>query len=156
MLGWLFRQSPVVPDHLTVKDVIYFLDGGTTVVVGSDERGNEHQVALGQHLFENRGWFSRGVGWLDIDGYRVPRRSELEAAVVRLLRASLEELRSRPKVLQPEGPRVAETPDRRRRVIFGSPELAQLSAMNPTEQNIHHIEAVLAYVESDDYGKVTR
>jgi hypothetical protein len=82
MLGWLLRILTPVPERLMVAEVHYLLDGGTTIVLATDEKGQRRSIPLTQHLFEQRG----GVGWLYLDRYRVPRRTDTERAIVRLLR----------------------------------------------------------------------
>jgi hypothetical protein len=151
MFGWLFRRPPVVPEHLVVEDVHYYLDGGTTAVIGTDPHGQRRVIKLTQHMFSQRG----GVGWLYLDRYRVPRRSETERAVVAVLRACLDELRSRPPEPTPEPDPTEPRPDRTV-VIYGSPDLAAVANMTGTQRMAFRVEQALAYIESAHYGKVTR
>ncbi len=151
MFGWLFRRPPAVPDRLTVEDVDYFLDGGTTVVVGVDSDGRSRSIRLTQHMFKQRG----GVGWLYVDRRRVPRRGDAERAVVRLLRTCLEELRQRPPDRRPGEQTMAEALGGRGAVLFGSADLAEMARMTSAERTGRLIADMLAYIESDQYGQVT-
>lgn len=151
MFGWLFRKPSAVPERLTVEATHYFLDGGTTVILGTDESGRQRSVRLTQHMFEQRG----GVGWLYLDRYRVPRRSDIERAVVRVLRASLEELRARPQGRRPGEQTMAETLAGRGAVLFGSDDIVEMAQISPAERLVRRVSDVLAYVESDQYGQVT-
>lgn len=122
MLGWIFRKSPLVPVQFAIEDAEFYLDGGTTEFIGRDEAGQSRHVRLTQHLFAKWG----GVGWLYLDDYRVPRRSEIERAIVRLLRGALEERRRPTERLCSDEQTIAKA-----------------------------LSDVIAYVESDQYGKVT-
>jgi hypothetical protein len=151
VFGWLFRKSPTVPERFAIKDAHYFLDGGTTVMLGTDERGRRRSIQLTQHMFEQRG----GVGWLYLDRNRVPRRSDTERAILRVLRASLEELRQRPRERRPGEQTMAEALAGRGAVLFGSGDLAEMAQMSAAERLVRLVSDVLAYVESDQYGQVT-
>jgi hypothetical protein len=150
VFGWLFRKPPTVPERLVIEAAQYFLDGGTTVLQGTDEGGQQRSVRLTQHMFEQRG----GVGWLYLDRYRIPRRSDTERAIVRVLRDSLEELRQRPAERRPGEQMIAKAPGRGA-VLFGSDDLAEMSQMSAAERLVRLVSDVLGYVESDQYGQVT-
>lgn len=150
MFGWLFRK-PVVPDRLKVEDVRYWLDGGTTEVIGIDPAGSQRVIKLTQHLIAQWG----GVGWLYLDRYKVPRRSQTEQAIVALLRSCLGQLHSPSHEPAPEAPTGADMLAEHGTVIFGSPSLAAAADMGETQRMVFRLSRMLAYVESDDYGKVT-
>jgi hypothetical protein len=149
VFGWLFRKPPTVPKHLTVEDVRYWLDGGTTEVIGADQDGKRRVIRLTQYLFPQWG----GVGWLYLDRYKVPRRSEIESAIVELLKACLTELKSRPQECQPDEKTVAEALGERAVVIFGSPDLAATANMTNAQRMVFRVEQMLEYIESSYYGK---
>ena len=130
MFGWLFRR-PDVPDRLEIVDYSYFLDGGTTTFVGIDPAGKERLIRL-RHFMLRRCEF----GWLYLGRYKVPRRSETERAILRLLRDCQAEFRARDPALAP-GEQI---------------DICKLD----TPWNhlmVERIERVVEYVESDDYGK---
>lgn len=153
MLGWLFRKPtpPGVPERFTIEEGDYLTDGGTTELWGTDEVGRRRFIRLTQHMFPQWG----GVGWLYLDRYRVPRRSETERAIVRLLHASLGELRRRPGGRRPGERTMAEELAEHGAVLFGSDDLAELGEMPEAERLIRLATDVLAYVESEQYGQVT-
>jgi len=79
----------VLPTKLTVHNVAYAPDGGTTVLQAIDETGRECAVMLVQHAFPQPSP-SLGLlpGRLYFDGGLIPMRSDLEAGVLSLLRDS--------------------------------------------------------------------
>jgi hypothetical protein len=151
MFGWLFRKPPVVPDRLVVEKVQYFLDGGTTQIIGTDADGKQRVIGLSQHRFPRRG----GVGWLYLDGYKVRRRSPTEGAIVQLLRSVLAELKARPQERQPGELTIAESLGARGAVLFCSPDLAEAANLSATQQLALQVSQMLEYIESDRYGQVT-
>jgi hypothetical protein len=132
-----------------IEDSHYYLDGGTTEFIGTDQDGHRRVVCLTQHSFPQWG----GVGWLYLDRYKVPRRGDTERAIVRLLHRCLAELKARPQESQPDERTVAEALDGQGAVIYGSPDLAEAATLSQAQLLMHSLEQVLQYVESNDYGK---
>ncbi|HEX8911751.1 MAG TPA: hypothetical protein VF796_05285 [Humisphaera sp.] len=77
-----------LPRRLTLTASQYYLDGGTTVLSGVDEAGRPRAVVLGQRVFpDSRAEFQVATpGRLHLDDTLVPIRSELESALLDLLR----------------------------------------------------------------------
>src|SRR5207244_795839 len=95
-------------------------------------------------------------GRLYLGGYLVPMRSELEQGIIALFRRYVAELREQPQRARPAPPVEAAEPGQGgRAILFGSPTLADMYQMSPEQQNIRHLERVIAYVESEAYGNVT-
>jgi len=155
LVGWLLGWKAYVPERLRIKEVCYFLDGGTTVILGWDRWWRPWSITQTQHMFEDNRSLGE-PGRLYLGSYLVPMRSKLERDIIALLRRCVAELRERPERV-PLAPRMGarESGQGRRAILFGSPELADLSKMSPDQQNLRHLERVIAYVESDGYGKVT-
>ena len=88
LLDWFrWGRTPAPPTTLALWSSRYYLDGGTTILTGTDERGRERVVMLVQSAFA--GGNTYGIpGRLYLDGKPVPVRSELEASVVASLRAA--------------------------------------------------------------------
>jgi hypothetical protein len=152
MFAWLFRRPPSVPTRFRIEHTSYALDGGTTEVIGTDEHGRERIVTLTQHMFPE--W--RGVGWLYLDRSRIRRRSDTERAIVALLRDGLRELKSRPQEPRDGEPTtLAEAFGVPNAVVWAGPDIAETEGMSAVQVMAYRVEDVLAYIESDDYGKVT-
>jgi hypothetical protein len=76
-----------LPRRLTLQSFAYALDGGTTSLTATDEAGKEHGILLIQHAFPQIGpSFDAIPGRLYFDHELVPMRSDIEAAVLTLLR----------------------------------------------------------------------
>lgn len=72
-----------------VRNSVYALDGGTTVMRAMDEASREHVVMLVQHSCPQPSPSLEAVpGRMYFDGELVPMRSELERRVLALLRAA--------------------------------------------------------------------
>lgn len=85
LVDWLRRRE--FPSKLVLHSYRYMLDGGTTILTGTDEKGRQHAVMLVQTLSPEGSSF--GVpGRLHFDGEPVPVRSDLESKVLILLVAA--------------------------------------------------------------------
>jgi hypothetical protein len=156
IVGWLLGWKPRAPERLRIKEVQYFLDGGTTVILGWDRWWRRRSITLTQHLFEDNDFFGMQPGRLYLGGYLVPMRSALEQDIITLLRRCVAELREQPQPVHPAPPaEAAGSGQGGRAVLFGSAVLAALYRMSPQQQEIRHLERVIAYVESEEYGKIT-
>lgn len=138
IVGWLLGWKPRAPKRLRIKEIRYIRDGGTTMVLGWDSWWRRRWITLTQHLFDEIGEFGP-PGRLYMDWYLVPMRSELERDILALLRRCLAELRAEcQRKRSPPGEEDQERPAS----YFDSPE-----------RSIHFLEQVIAFVESDEYGK---
>ena len=99
------------------------------------------KITLTQHVFA-----CEKPGRLYLDEYEVPMRSELERDIVTLLRRCLAQLREQ----APAGESGSEV----QAIPFGSSDLAQLRRMSPVQEKICYLQQIIAYVESDQYGKM--
>lgn len=145
LFDWFRRKrSPTPPTRLVLQSSQYFLDGGTTVLTGTDERGRERAVMLVQNAFAGGNTF--GIpGRLHLDGEPVPVRSELESQVVAALRAA--EVRHTPLEGEQVGERIQLSPNA---LILGD-DIKQVLTRGP-EENIRALrDQVVETVESVGY-----
>ena len=145
LLDWFRRKRPPAPlARLVLRSSQYFLDGGTTVLTGTDERGRERAVMLVQNAFADGNTF--GIpGRLHLDGEPVPVRSELESQVVAALRAA--EVRYTRPEGEPAGERIQLSPNA---LILGD-DIKQVLTRGP-EENIRALrDQVVETVESVGY-----
>jgi hypothetical protein len=135
----------VLPTRLTVYSFAYALDGGTTVLRATDEAGREHGLTLVQHAFPQPSPSLGAIpGRLYFDDELVPMRSDVETAVLVLLRGA----EVRYSGLVPEhGERIQLSPNA---LVLGD-DIRQVLARDP-EENIRALVAeVIRFVESDHY-----
>jgi hypothetical protein len=105
-------------------------------------------IDLRQHMFPQR-----NAGRLYLDGFRVPMRGDLEAALLRLLRRCLDDLRARPAEPTPAGSDLDGLAGQGT-VMIGQ-GMADLFAMPESRRQARYVECVIGYVESEWYGTVT-
>jgi hypothetical protein len=134
-----------LPQRLTLHNVAFALDGGTTYLSASDEAGRGHTVMLVQHSRpEPSPYFDALPGRLYFDGQLVPMRSEWEAGILSLLR-SAEVRYGRP--LPQESNAIPLSPNA---LIIGD-DIREVLTRGP-EENIRALTArVIGFVESDEY-----
>ena len=145
VLDWFRRKRPPTPPTtLVLRSSQYFLDGGTTVLAGTDERGRERAVMLVQNAFTRGNTF--GIpGRLHLDGAPVPVRSELESRVLAALRAA--EVQYTPPEGEPTGERIQLSPNA---LILGD-DIKQVLTRGP-EENIRALRnQVVETVEAEGY-----
>src|SRR5262245_32542080 len=127
LFDWLRRRKRPehMPDRLILHASQFFLDGGTTILRGTDERCGQHTIMLVQNAFASGRTF--GIpGQLYFDGKPVSVRSELESRVLALLRAA--EIRYIPPLDDQQGERIQPSPnaailgDDIRQVLTRTPE----------------------------------
>ncbi len=92
---WLLGWKPSAPKRFHIEEVRYFLDGGTTIIVGRDGWWRR-SITLTQHLLEDSDFFGMLHGRLYLGGYLVPMRGQLEREIIALLRRCVTELREQP------------------------------------------------------------
>src|SRR5215218_1452087 len=120
MIAWLLsRLPPRVPERFTLADGDYFLDGGTTVLRGTDERGRLRTIRLTQQSLPRCSWWDPPVGRLYVDGRLVPMRGDAERAVLAVLEAAVAEVLAR---LRPAPQPVPTDAGSGPAVPFGSPD----------------------------------
>jgi hypothetical protein len=134
-----------LPAHLTLRDSAHALDGGTTSLMATDEAGCQHGVTLVQHSRPQASpSFDAVPGRLYFDGRLVPLRSELEAAVLALLKSAGVRFEGRP-------PFGGETFQHSPNALILGDDIREVLARGP-EDNIRALTAkVIAFVESDEY-----
>jgi hypothetical protein len=154
MIWWLRSLLPPrVPKRLTLAEAHYFLDGGTTVIQGTDEQDRQRSITLTQQMLPRESWFSPPIGRLYIDGRLVPLRSLAEAAMLAVLEASVAELRMRPAEPMPASSDEKEGPGPL--VSFGSSDLAELAQIQGQgERMAWMVNQVIDYVRSDESGQL--
>jgi hypothetical protein len=133
-----------LPKHLVLRGTKFYLDGGTTRVVCTDEADQPHTVMLVQHAFARGNTF--GVpGRLYFDGELVPVRSEAEAGLLDLLRTA--EVRYTPPAGETAGERITLSPNA---LILGD-DIKQVLTRGP-EDNIRGLrDTIVAFVASPQY-----
>jgi hypothetical protein len=152
MIGWLLsRRPPRVPERFTLAEGDCFLDGGTTVLRGTDERGRLRTIRLTQQSLPRCSWWDPPVGRLYVNGRLVPMRGDAERAVLAVLEAAVTEVLTRLR-LAPEpvpadaGPAQA--------ILFGSPDLAELYSLDDSWGRLAWMaQNVIEYVRSPDAGR---
>jgi hypothetical protein len=139
---------PRVPKRFVIEDAAYYLDGGTTIIEGTDERGRRGSIGLTQQKLPRLSWLSLPIGRLYVGGRIVSLHSQAEAAVLAVLEEAVKELRGRPPEQPP--PPSAEAPGLGRpgaTIIFGNPDLAELAQLNDRRVRlIWMAEYVIEYV----------
>jgi ribosomal protein L7/L12 len=138
----------VLPKRLTIHGSGYYLDGGTTILQGTDDEGREHSIMLVQHAFPQAGLSLNAIpGRLYFDGRLISMRSELEAQVVQLLRTA--EVR----YVEPVGSEFVQdlrTQLSPKALILGD-DIRQVLSRGPEENMRAHSAAIVQFVLSDDY-----
>jgi hypothetical protein len=152
MFGWLLsRLPPRVPERFVLTDSENWLDGGTTTLHGTDERGRKPSIRLTQQLLPRMSWGDPPVGRLYVDGRLVPLRGEAERAVLAVLEAAVAEVRARPR---PAPQSVPEDSVPGRAILFGSPDLAELYRLDDSWERLAWMaERVIQYVRSPDASR---
>jgi len=139
---WIWPLAP--PARLVLRSSEYHLDGGTAVLLGSDEQGHEREVMLVQSMFP-QSRLSGIPGRLYLDGRPVPVRSELESQVLAVLRAA--EVRYTPAEGELAGKRIQLSSS----VVILSDDIKQVLTRGP-EENIRALRnQVVETVESEQY-----
>lgn len=133
------------PSRLTLRNSAYALDGGTTSLMATDESGRPHGIMLVQHAFpQASGSLDAIPGRLYFDGRLVPIRSEMEAAVLSLLKSAEVHFEGRP-------PFGGETFQLSPNALILGDDIREVFTRGP-EDNIRALTAkVIAFVESDEY-----
>lgn len=135
-----------LPARLTFHNYAYALDGGTTILYATDERGGEHYVTLGQHAYVapvSKG--GRIPGRLHFDGEAIAVRSAGESELLALLRAA--EVRVVPDSSGPDRP-PADGP--RRFAVIGD-DIKRVLSRSPEDNVRELLMDVIAFVESPRY-----
>jgi hypothetical protein len=135
-----------LPQHLTVCDSLYMLDGGTTLLTATDEGGTRHTVMLVQSAFPKvNEFFPYLPGRLYFDEQLVSVRSRREAELIALLRGCEIQYAS---TFDEEA---AETADlSSHRVILGD-DIKQVMSRGPEENLRALLAQVIERVESPAY-----
>jgi hypothetical protein len=142
-------KPPPLPQRILVADVLYLLDGGTTIVIGTDEDNRRRQMALSQHQLPKAPGKPPPAGRLYLDGWRVPVGGEAEAALLRVLDAAADEYLNRPPDPGLDGPSIAESMSRGGgAILFGGNDLRELYSLSPRQMKVKLIRDVIAYVRS--------
>lgn len=133
-----------VPQRLTLTGTAYCMDGGTTRIAATDERGKERSVMLVQRMFAAGSSF--GIpGRLYLDDEPVVVRSEVEQQLIALLRAA--DVRYTPPENEPD-PRSKVSPN----AIILSDDIKRVLSRGP-EENIRALrDQVVEWVESPQYA----
>jgi hypothetical protein len=152
MFGWLLsRRPPRVPERFTLADGDYFLDGGTTVLRGTDERGRLRTIRLTQQSLPRCSWWDPPVGRLYVDGRLVPMRGDAERAVLAVLEAAVAEVLAR---LRPAPQPVPTDAGSGPAILFGTPDLAELYTLDDSWGRWAWMaQNVIEYVRSPDAGR---
>jgi hypothetical protein len=136
----------IFPAKLTLQDYAYALDGGTTALIFTDERGEEQTVVLNQHAYiPEPEYFDRGLpGRLYFNEELIEVRSSQEQSLLSLLKSA--EVRHFAED-DPSNKPIEPSPNR---LVFGD-DLNEIFNQTP-EENLHSmLKKVIAFVESDEY-----
>ncbi len=133
-----------LPQSITITNSSYLLDGGTTTLCAVCDLGNEVHIQLAQHVFP-----SPVAGRLFFGEELIAVRSPVEDAIVKLL----DEAEILPSALRlPDGEPIQLSEDR----ISFVEEIDELAANIPADNLRRQLNAIVAYVQSDEYVTVAR
>jgi hypothetical protein len=131
-----------LPSRLTFHNSAYALDGGTTDLYATDERGAEHYVTLGQHAYVEP---VSDPGRLHFDGEAIAVRSAVESDLLALLKAA--EVRVVP---DPSGSHRPSADGPKRFAVIVA-DIKRVLSRTPEENVRGLLSDVIAFVESPRY-----
>jgi hypothetical protein len=138
-------MTMVLPAKLTVHNSAHALDGGTTVLLATDEAGRHRAVMLVQHACPQPNPSLEALpGRLYFDGELVPMRSDLEAGLLALLRSAEVQYFEPPNE---QGERIQLSPNA---LIVGE-DIRQVLTRGPEDNIRALLAAVVEFVESEAY-----
>jgi hypothetical protein len=131
-----------LPSRLILYSCAYATDGGTQLLLATDEDGRQHSVRLNQHALPVSNPEDDQIpGRLYFDDKLIPIRSQAEANVLTLLRSA--EIAS-PGFVKERSPRPSPM------LVIGQ-DIKDFLEQTPLEARLAMTKAVIEFVESDEY-----
>ena len=127
-----------LPTSITITDSAYWLDGGTTTLLGRTNAGEDFSIQLNQRVFDDY----RHPGRLMFNGQLVDVRSDAESQILDLLKSATIEIVEHEATSEN---RICKNP-----IILGD-DIKQVMDNSPEENLRQFRDEITAYVESDEY-----
>ena len=150
---WHASRKQSAPRRLRITAVAHCRDGGTIVISGRDGWW-PRDITLTQHLVPDSKHDGLDPGRLYLGRYQVPFRSKLERDVLALLRRCVTESRERPEPITMFKPVVKYGAKGSRTIWVPRTDVTEEDQRLVIEDRIRTLERIIAYVESDEYGRV--